>query len=199
MNPKRTATPRRILFVNHVAGVSGAELSLLGLLTRIDRRRFFPLVACPEGPLAARIRELKLPHLPVRLGRIYRPGSVDDFARGTFQVIVGAFHLRRLIRKHRIDLIHANATTAHLYAVFAAKMTGVPVVWHVRDLVELGGFGKLLFRFADAVVAVSDAVNRHVAAYADDLDKLWTVTNGVAARRPGPDARPWESPRGFRS
>ena len=68
----------RVLFVNHVAELSGAERSLLELLTNLDRRRFEPFVACPEGELARRVREVGVRHIPVGLRRISRSRTVGD-------------------------------------------------------------------------------------------------------------------------
>jgi len=181
----------RVLFVNHVAGLSGAQLSLLGLLAKIDRRRVQPFVACPEGELARRVRELGVRHIPVALQRIERRAAVDTALHVLLNVASCVPSFVRAIGRFHIDIVHANSTTAHLYAAVPAKLTGTAIVWHVRDLVELGRAGKLLFRLADAVVCVSEAVERYTARYAGDLDKLWTVTNGIdlsafrAAARPG--------------
>ena len=184
-------TLRRVLFVNHAAEVSGAELSLLGLLAKLDRRRFAATVACPEGPLAGRLRPLKVPHIPVRLRRIRRSRTLTGTLHNLIDVVPAALHLAAVINTYDVDLVHANSTTAFLYAGPAAKLSGVPVVWHVRDLVELGPPGKLLFRAADAIACISEAVERHMIRYGGDLDKLWTVTNGIdleafrRAARPG--------------
>jgi len=192
MKDQAGRTPRRVLFVNHVAKVSGAELSLLGLLERMDRTRFLPLVASPDGPLVRRLRKLDVECVPVRMHPIRRTA---DLARSLYSLVrVGssALHLAQIIRKHRVKLVHANSTTAHLHAGPAAKLTGVPVIWHVRDLVELGRIGRVLFRLADAVACVSEAVEAAVRPrYGGDLDKLWTITNGIdlagfrSAARPG--------------
>jgi len=183
--------PRRVLFVNHVAGVSGAELSLLGLLASLDRARFVPLVASPGGPLVRRLKALGVPHVLVPMRPIRRARDLADPLSALLRVGSSALRFSRLIRRRRIDLVHANSTTAHLYVAVAARLAHVPVLWHVRDLVELGSIGRLLFRLADAVVCVSEAVERDVARCADDLDKLCTVYSGIdlavfrAAARPG--------------
>ena len=184
-------TARRVLFVNHAAAVSGAELSLLGLLSKLDRGRFAATVACPEGPLAVRVRALRVPHIPVRLRRLRRSRTPTGTLQNVIHLVPPALHLAAIVHTHHIELVHANSTTAFLYAGPAAKLSGVPVVWHVRDLVELGRVGRLLFRLADAIACVSDAVERHMIRYGGDLDKLWTVTNGIdleafrRAARPG--------------
>jgi glycosyltransferase involved in cell wall biosynthesis len=180
-----------VLFVNHVAGVSGAELSLLGLLAGLDRARFTPLVACPDGPLVPRLRRLGVGRLLAPMRPLRRPRNLAAPLSLLLRVGSSTLRFSRIIRRRRIDLVHANSTTAHLHAAFAARLSGVPVLWHVRDLVPLGSLGRVLFRLADAVACVSDAVRLSVAPCADDLDKLWTVANGIdlaafrAAARPG--------------
>ena len=190
----KDATPptfRRVLLVNHTARISGAELSLLDLINRHDPRRFRPIVACPPGPLARRVRALGVTHLPVRLKRIRRSRNVRDLVGDLLRVSSASLQLARMIRRRHIDVVHANAATAHLAAGPAARLARVPVVWHVRDLVELGPLGHVLFRLAGAVACVSECVEAHVARYGDDRDKVWTVTNGIdlaafrAAAHPG--------------
>jgi len=179
MKPPDGPTERRVLFVNHTARVSGAELSLLGLIRHLDRNRFLPLVACPEGPLAERVRGLGVRHVPLRIRRVVRTRSLVDVVRDLVDTGSASLSVACSIAKHRIDLVHANATTAHVAAGPAAMVTRVPVIWHVRDLVELGRLGKLLFAMADAVACISESVERHVARYGGDRDKVWTVTNGI--------------------
>jgi glycosyltransferase involved in cell wall biosynthesis len=122
---------------------------------------------------------------------IRRVRDLADPLSALLRVGSSALRFSRIIRRRRVDVVHANSTTAHLYAALPARLAGVPVLWHVRDLVELGSLGRLLFRLADAVACVSDAVRHSVARYADDLDKLSTVYSGIdlaafrAAARPG--------------
>lgn len=180
-------TPMRVLFVNHVAEVSGAELSLLGLLSKIDRGRFEPIVACPAGPLAERVARLGVRHVPVRLGRIRRA----HLARSLLRVASQSLRLKNLLRREGVALVHANSTTAFVYAASASRSARVPAIWHVRDLVELGRAGPVLFRRADAVVCISEAVRSFMSRCADDPAKLRTIHSGIdvsafrASARPG--------------
>ena len=63
----------RVLYVNHTARVSGAERSLLELMTAL-RGDVDPVLACPEGDLsrraeAAGLRTVRLHSLESALGR----------------------------------------------------------------------------------------------------------------------------------
>ena len=148
----------RVLYLNHTARVSGGERSLLDLL-RILPPDLPAAVACPSGPLAARVRQLDLPHVAVpeidaslRLHPWYT-------ARGCGRMIVAALAVRVAARRTRADLVHANSIRAGLVAVLAARMGGVPAVVHVRDCLPPGRGSRLIRQViaggAAAVVANS--------------------------------------------
>ncbi|MCX5862162.1 MAG: hypothetical protein NTW27_08600, partial [Deltaproteobacteria bacterium] len=52
----------RILYVNHASKISGAERCMIRMLDDIDRERFEPFLACPDGDLA---REAEFRDTPV--------------------------------------------------------------------------------------------------------------------------------------
>jgi glycosyltransferase involved in cell wall biosynthesis len=68
----------------------------------------------------------------------------------------------RLIRKHRVDLVHTN-TALILSPAIAARLSGRPHLWHIREFFsEFPRLWRLhrrvMARMADIVVAVSEAV-----------------------------------------
>jgi glycosyltransferase involved in cell wall biosynthesis len=95
-------------------------------------------------------------------------------------VVKVAAGLVRLIRRERIDLLHANSTTAHLYGCLAADWAGIPGIWHCRDLVDLGRLEPWLIRKASVVIAISGAVSRHLQRHGA-LAKVVTIPNAVNA------------------
>ena len=62
--------PIRILVISHSSLLNGAQLSLLDLLSNLDRDRFQPIVvAANEGPLNAKLRDIRITE-PATLTRI---------------------------------------------------------------------------------------------------------------------------------
>ena len=56
----------------------------------------------------------------------------------------------RFARKMEIDLIHTNSLKAVIIGGIAARIAGIPVVWHVRDRQRNGLLSKdrgRVFRF----------------------------------------------------
>ena len=135
-------TPIRILFVSHDSSLYGAQLSLLGLLERLDRSRFDPWVVAPyEGQLTEAIRALNisLSILPIvhwiASGKaaentwIHRVRTLATGLRGR------VWALAHLIERNDIDIVYTNTVTC-LEGALAARITGRPHVWHLREQVK---------------------------------------------------------------
>lgn len=150
--------PVTVLFVDHAAGMGGAEHSLLALLAALDRERFRPVLAAVPGPLAERARELRVEVHEVPLARL-RGGLAPIVA---FRYLRGMLALTRLIGTARIDLVHANVLRAAVYAMSAARFPPRPrpLVWHVRDIHAPDPFVGKLCSAATAIVANSAAAAR---------------------------------------
>jgi glycosyltransferase involved in cell wall biosynthesis len=128
----------RILYVDEISKIAGGANSFLTLFRNIDRGKYELLLICPEGPLAEEARDLgvrtfdytfKYPRFKVNfLGkRVLNP--LPLFVR-----FGDALWLARIAREFDVSLIHTNNLNSHLAGLFASKLTGVPLVWHIRTL-----------------------------------------------------------------
>jgi glycosyltransferase involved in cell wall biosynthesis len=129
----------RVVFVDHVARLSGGEIALLRLLPALAAHVDIHVVLGEDGPLVTRLRDLGidnevLPLAPrvrdVRKERV-RPGRLDPAVLA--RLLPYVFRLSRRFRALDADLVHTNSLKAALYAGVAGRMARVPVVWHVRD------------------------------------------------------------------
>ncbi len=120
--------------------------------------------------------------------------------RGRWDVVGVLFRLVRLVRRHRPDAVYAFLPTPNM-AASAAKpfLKGTAVVWGVRsssaDLSRYDPFSALcarieprLSRFADLVVANSEAGARHAVARGFPAERTVVVPNGIDTARFRPDA-----------
>jgi hypothetical protein len=154
----------KILFYNHTGQVSGAERVLLMILARLDRRRFDPLVICPEpGPLIEMAAALSVPvqAVPDLDARFtWRIGLLLRYLR-SFALVIR--NLRQRVKQVRPDLIHANSIRAGLVATAATLGLGTTVIWHLHDLLPVHPIsaGVRLVAFLcgrTRMIAVSSAV-----------------------------------------
>jgi L-malate glycosyltransferase len=154
----------RILFANHTAAWSGAEVSLMRVIEGL-REDHDVCVACPSsGPLAARVDRAGIQRLPLpavnaslRLHPVHTPVGVGELA-------LAGIALARASKRFRADVVHANTVRVGIMAAVARQLGSPPVVVRAHDDIPLTPVGRavrsLIARTASAVVAVSDHTAR---------------------------------------
>ena len=129
---------RRVVFVGHTARQSGAELALVRLVPGLADTEVHVVLA-EDGPLVglleasgATVTVLPMDTRTRETNRaVVRPGRLPIGA--AWHTAVYTVRLARLLREMRPDLVHTNTLKASLYGGAAARLAGVPLVWHVRD------------------------------------------------------------------
>lgn len=135
-----------VLYVNHSSRISGAERSLLDLLAGLGPE-VSATVACPDGRLAGMVSELRIPRrgIPeVRAGLRPHPWFTPI---GIGDIVRAALAFRRLGKKLRVDLIHANSMRAGIVAALAARPGSPPLIVSVCDCLPNTRIADLTRRF----------------------------------------------------
>ncbi len=178
-NKHKAGEPLRILYVHNSADIYGASRSLTRLLSGLNRRRFEPSVVLPrDGPLKSFIVNLKVTvFFDSTLAIVDRyTGRLRLFC---YRFPMSVWRLYRLIRKEDINLVHTN--TAVMFSPgLAAKLAGIPHVWHVRE--SFDEFRGRLWRIystymrmvSNKIVCVSNAT----ANQFQDREKVVVLHNG---------------------
>jgi glycosyltransferase involved in cell wall biosynthesis len=141
MGEANSTEPRRlrVVFVDHVARLSGGEIALVRLLPTLAEQVDVTVILGEGGPLFDRLENLGvdvevLPLAPrlrdVRKESV-RPTGLDFAALLELGPYVTA--LQRRIRELDPDIVHTNSLKSALYGGLAARLAGKPVVWHIRD------------------------------------------------------------------
>jgi glycosyltransferase involved in cell wall biosynthesis len=151
------------LFVNHTAGISGPTHSLMMLVPYIRQHYDIGVFLHEEGYLS---EWLKKEGIPVFL--------------------ISELHLRsvytiyQLLRKERFDLVYGNNPSSYSRrALLAARLAGIPYVWHFRGVKWHWTWRKGIFlKLVNRVVAVSNACAQSLARFYS-LQNIRIIYNGV--------------------
>ena len=184
--------PLNVLYVSHTGHVSGAELSLLDLLTSLPESAR-PTLACPaEGPLAGLAAAGGLRTLPIAGTAGSLKISPRTTSRALAEMALATAQLVRLVPRVRADVVHANSVRAGLAAVPAGRLTRRPVVVHVRDRLPRGRVAdaslQVVARGARVLLANSRFTADGVTQVAPDAD-VRIVHNAVDLARFDPARR----------
>ena len=175
------AAPLRVLQVIETGGPGGAETVFADLSAGLrERGHTVQCLVAPGSWLPDTLRERGLSVEPLVSG-------------GAFDVAL-LRSLIALIRRERIELVHAHLFEGALYAAMAAQLARIPSVATLHGQVDVarGGWRSAIKRrifgaSIGAVVTVSDALRRDLAPVLPlPAHRLLVVPNGVAMR-------PWSS------
>jgi glycosyltransferase involved in cell wall biosynthesis len=170
----------RVVYLNPVAELGGAEFSLLDLLAALrqtDDMLELHLITGGPGPLLDRAGQLGvhthlLPMPAALLGLGDSALALTSRMRATWSVgwlglralfAAGRYArvLRRLLRTIAPDVVHSNGMKCHLLTRLV-RQRGTPVLWHVRDFLGARPVARRLLRWAsgglDLLLANSQAV-----------------------------------------
>jgi len=170
----------RILWINTVGAMGGAERSLTELLPPLAAQGHDMAVACPHGTLAASAAAAGADVFPIPSVRLRRPSlRHTGWRTGWLSLPVARRKLAGIIRSHRPDILHANSLAAMLAL---PSRRGAPAIWHVRDLRLPPAAARLAARRADAIIAISTAVETRLSELLPTSEhaKIKLIPNGIA-------------------
>ncbi len=168
-NAAADRAPRRpkVVFLDHCAQLSGGEIALTRLIPALDVDAH--VILAETGPLIARLQAagatvevLPLTERTRGLGR-YEIKAGFATARSAAATAAYVLRLARRLRKLQPDVVHTNSLKSAVYGGLAARLAGVPVVWHVRDRISedylprpvVRGIRVAATRVPDAIIANS--------------------------------------------
>jgi glycosyltransferase involved in cell wall biosynthesis len=173
----------KLIFVAHRRDASGGEICPQMILERLSGHSILAIL--PEGAFARRLAHAGIQvHIDNDLTSMSR--ADDPYA---YFKLVGRWPalVRRLARKFRdfdADLIISSALGTLPYAGPAARLAGIPVICiHHHPIIEAGTTDaklvRLLDKFCDGFIALSEAMNRGLQAAGIRPDRVQTIYNGL--------------------
>jgi glycosyltransferase involved in cell wall biosynthesis len=160
-----------VCFVEHTSSlIGGGQISVFQLaedLTRLGVRVHF---VCPgQGPFCSRL---------VDAGFKVSLVDTESFRGGrAIKLAPAVVGMRRVLRATRTDLVHANSARAALIGGIAGRLSGVPMLWHLRVPGSEPLYDHLLSILSKNIIAISSHVAQRVC-FAEE--KTLVIYNGVS-------------------
>lgn len=184
----------RILFVDQSGALGGSELSLLAIAKHC--REACRVILLSDGPFRSLLEQAAVP-----VTVLAAPPAFSNIARerGGLRQLRAAAPILRLARRlaqlaEGYDLIYANTQKAMIVAAPAGRLAGKPVIWHLRDILSSGHFGRaqrwaatrLANLWISRVIANSMATAEAFVAAGGDGARVSIIHNGIDPAAFGP-------------
>ncbi len=155
--------------------LGGSEMLVFNIIRNLDRNRFSPHVAwlSTEKPMK-QFLDLGIP--------LYHVPKVKRFDISTM------FQLSKIVQKNDIHVVNAHHFLSAIYAFYGTKINNSAKLiytehseWEIEDIKFRWVLaGKILFRYIDAVVGISDKVTTRLqSTFSLSQKKVHTIENGV--------------------
>lgn len=171
--------------------ISGGQQSLLQLVRGLPEEGVEPVVCFPgEGRCSEAYRRAGVavtivpgPPMLTRYGQhLLRMSRLSASKIFLTQMLPYSIKVAREMRRQGAAVLHCNSVRSLLFAGPAPRLSGYPVVWHVRG--QLLPFGRAVRRAAESIatsiVLVAGALRGEIGAGAKA--KCRVVYNGIDAR-----------------
>lgn len=167
--------PIRILYFITAPFLGGVHVGLRNILRELDRSKFLPLVVQPEEQkkMLQFFDEVGVETATIHSSRLsqWRWTAPVDLLRATWE-------LCRLVRCHRIQIVHSTAPRAAIVCLLVKWIMGIKFVWQAAVLGQ-PWYMRWLGRFPDRTTCVSRAVYEQMGGgNRPNVQLLW---NGVWA------------------
>ncbi|MBI4997385.1 MAG: glycosyltransferase family 4 protein [Rhodocyclales bacterium] len=158
--------PRKVLLASHHASRMGSAVSLMELGTRLSGHGYAPVfLFSKQGELVDQLKAGGFRVVEIKRQGLFRLGMIRS--------------VQQLIRSEGIDLVHVNsAVPFSKYVAIAARLLGIPVVWHIREAVEDKRMARQrpwIKLLASRIVVLTSPQ----AAFFNAPDKTRRIFNGV--------------------
>lgn len=182
-------TPIKVLYIDEIGRIDGAEVVLLNLLAKLDRNKFVPEVVCgSNGELVNRLKDLDItvhvlpiPEVPKRNPNSAPLANLIYLIYFLLKGFSFQIELYKLIVKLNPEIIHTNSLLANVLGTFPAKIALKKLIWHEHNIQPKGfrrTFVNILSLCTDKIIVISDAVS-NVYCGAIRRRKVLKIYNGL--------------------
>jgi len=155
---------------------TGAAIQLRQLTAGLERRGHDVVVATrPSETWTAKLREAGIPHYALPMS-----SEVD---------LRSARTLVQILRRHRVQIVHAHKGKARTLAMLAGLVTKIPVLILSRGVsFPLNSFNRLGYttRRVTAIIAVCESIRRRLVASGVRAEKIHVIYSGTDTDRFNP-------------
>ncbi|GAQ25063.1 MULTISPECIES: glycosyltransferase family 4 protein [Tepidanaerobacter] len=168
----------------------GAETHVISLAKQLKKRGVEVIVASHGGKLTEFLESNDIKHYTLPLDK-KSPMALASSIKG----------LTAIVKKHKVDIIHAHARIPAWVSQWVSVLTGCPYITTSHGIYSTGWGMGLISAWGQKVIAVSEDVKKHlIAGFKVNPDKIFVIPNGIDLEQfdPSIDSSPVEKQLGLK-
>lgn len=151
----------------------GVERGTVEIARAVVEAGFVSLVASSGGPMADNFEKIGTTHIKLNLK-----------SKNPLIIWLNILRLKRIIRKHNVDIIHARSRAPAWSSYFAAKITKTHFITTFHGVYSVDSaikkFYNSIMTKGEKIIAVSQYVKNHIInTYGINTDKIEVIYRGV--------------------
>jgi glycosyltransferase involved in cell wall biosynthesis len=157
----------------------GVETGTIELAEALKKEGYTPLVASNGGILVQKLSQDSILHLTLPL-----------HSKNPLQMIVNIFHLLKVIKRHKVALLHVRSRAPAWSAKFACRLAHIPLVTTFHGAYnfhnKIKRFYNAIMVQGDHVIAVSTFIKNHILQnYRDyvEEERITVIPRGIDLKR----------------
>jgi len=143
----------KILYLANHLNIGGISSYIFTLSKGMKKKGHVCFVASGPGELTPKL---------CREGVNYIPVPTDTKAEISLNVAVSFFKLRRKLREHNIDIMHASTRVTQVLACLLKRSTGIPYISTCHGFFKNRITRRIFPCWGDKVIAISEQVREHL-------------------------------------
>lgn len=161
-----------ILYLSHCgSSIGGGENQLYNLVDNLDKNSYHPYIICPDdGVFAEKLRNAKIHTTVLNLPQWRKAKSLFTRYSSTAKLI-------NFAKQHNIQLIHTSDSWLNPYLWKLKKSLNIPVISHVRNILNPTQIVKYDFDRMDHIVVISEQNRKSLLDSGIASDKIDLVLN----------------------
>ena len=163
-----------ILYLSHCgSSIGGGENQLYNLVDNLDKNSYHPYIICPDdGIFADKLRNANIHTTVLNLPQWRKAKSLFTRYSSTTKLI-------NFAKQHNIQLIHTSDSWLNPYLWKLKKSLNIPVISHVRNILNPTQIVKYDFDRMDHIVVISEQNRKSLLDSGIASDKIDLVLNCV--------------------
>jgi len=185
-----TKTKKNILFISHVSSkkFGGAERVLDDIVSNIDHEKYRTILLLQQKTGTEKLDWDCSANTDIEFfdfGLLSHRFKIIGLIGMLFRVVKGFFYIKRLIKKHDIDVICANTLIAAAFSVMPSRYMRKQFFYYEHNIVEHRKghlIGLALYpvsKLSTNIICISESVKQSLAREGVCLSKLHLVYNGA--------------------